>query len=130
MKNAVRVNHLDRNSRIPEIYSFVKCYGICIFFALIFFSSTWTLLAQEECEWHNFHGPDRLNKSSDTGLLKKWPDEGPHLMWTATGLGEGYSSISIAEGHLFTAGMINNITYVYAFDLNGNLVWKKQNGQS
>ncbi len=86
--------------------------------------------AQENNEWPCFHGLYRNNKSAETGLLKKWPDTGPELIWTVDGLGEGYSSVSIAGGYLFTAGKIGKQTYVFAFDLNSKLIWKKPNGQS
>ncbi len=87
-------------------------------------------LAQEKGEWHCFHGLSRDNKSAETGLLKKWPETGPELLWTITDLGKGYSSVSIAEGYLYTAGVIGKQTVVFAFDMNGKLVWKKSNGQA
>ena len=86
--------------------------------------------AQEKNEWPCFHGLDRNSKSAETGLLKTWPAEGPELLWTVSDLGEGYSSVTIAEGYLYTAGMIGKQTYVFAFDLNGKQVWKKPNGSS
>ncbi|MCK4991533.1 MAG: PQQ-binding-like beta-propeller repeat protein [Bacteroidales bacterium] len=102
--------------------------GLLFVFILIF--SGVSVLAQEANHWPSFHGPDRSNKSAETGLLKEWPEAGPGLLWTVSGLGEGYSSVSIAEGYLFTAGMIEQQTYVFAFDLEGNQVWKKPNGQA
>ena len=94
-------------------------------------SLCWGVAAsQEEMEWPCFHGLDRSNKSAETGLLKEWPEAGPELLWTVSGLGEGYSSVTITEGHLYTAGMIEKQTHVYAFDLNGTQVWKKLNGSS
>jgi outer membrane protein assembly factor BamB len=98
----------------------------CIF-ASLFCAAT---ASQEESEWPCFHGLQRNSKSEETGLLKEWPEEGPEMLWTISGLGEGYSSVSIAEGHLYTAGMIDKQTYVFAFDLNGKQVWKKPNGSS
>ncbi len=89
-----------------------------------------TTAAQEKSEWPCFHGLYRNNKSAETGLLKEWPGKGPELLWTVTGLGEGYSSVSIAGGYLFTAGKLEKQTYVFAFDLNGKQIWKKPNGQS
>lgn len=79
-------------------------------------------------EWPAFHGPDRTNKSPETGLLKEWPQEGPELLFTISGLGEGYSSVSIADGMIFTAGNLNNQAYVFAFDLTGKQVWKTPAG--
>ena len=101
-----------------------------VFFGFAFILSIGCLEAQNNSDWPNFHGEDRLNKSSEKGLLKEWPEEGPEMIWIISGLGEGYSSLSIAEGLIFTAGMIDGKTYVFAFDLNGKLVWKKPNGQS
>jgi len=92
--------------------------------------SLWATASQKEAEWPCFHGLDRRNKSAETGLLKKWQEEGPELLWTVSGLGEGYTSVSIAKGYLYTAGMIEKQTYVFAFDLNGKLVWKEPNGSS
>ena len=37
-------------------------------------------------DWPQFRGPDRDGKSSETGLLKKWPDSGPTLLWEVSGL--------------------------------------------
>ena len=39
----------------------------------------------------NGAGPNRDDHSSDTGLLKTWPQGGPKLLWKASGLGRGYS---------------------------------------
>ena len=85
---------------------------------------------QEKGEWHNFHGLARDNKSTETGLLKKWQEKGPELLWTIEDLGKGYTSVSIAEGYLYTAGVIDSQTVVFAFDMNGKLVWQQSNGQS
>jgi outer membrane protein assembly factor BamB len=78
--------------------------------------------------WPRFHGPDGTNKSSDTGLLKKWPEKGPKLLWTAKGIGNGYSSVTIADGMIFTAGNIEKKTVVAAMDLNGKIKWQYENG--
>lgn len=85
---------------------------------------------KDPLEWPCFHGPNRSNKSMETGLMNAWPDSGPELLWTISGLGEGYSSISIADGLIYTSGTYDNQTYVFAFDLNGKPVWKKPNGSA
>ncbi len=81
-------------------------------------------------EWPCFHGPKRDNKSTEKSLLKKWPDGGPKLLWTAPGLGKGYSSVTIADGLIYTAGMIDKQTHVFAFDLDGKEKWRRLNGRS
>jgi outer membrane protein assembly factor BamB len=97
--------------------------------ALICF--TWEVaIGQQNNEWPNLHGADRTNKSTETNLLQTWPETGPALLWTTTGLGEGYSSVAIAGGMIFTAGVLEKQSYVFAFDLGGNLIWKQPNGAS
>ncbi|MDB4583179.1 PQQ-binding-like beta-propeller repeat protein [Draconibacterium sp.] len=98
-----------------------------IFFFICF--SLFNATAQET-DWPNFHGLDRTNKSTETGLLKEWPKDGPALNWSVSGIGEGYSSVSIADGYIFTAGSNSGQTFVFCFDLSGKLLWKKPNGKA
>ena len=86
--------------------------------------------AADNMSWPCFHGPNRDNLSPETGLLQAWPEDGPELLWTASSIGHGYSTVSIAGGHIFTAGMIDKQTYVIALDLSGKKLWQKLNGQS
>ena len=79
-------------------------------------------------EWPQFHGPRRDNMSTETGLLKEWPPGGPKLLWRATGLGHGFSNLSIAHGLLYTAGNIGPDTVVTALDLSGKPRWTQKNG--
>ena len=88
------------------------------------------LAAQAAGEWPSFHGPRRDNRSTETGLLKAWPADGPKLRWTAAGLGKGYSSVTIAGGLIYTAGMTDKRTYVIALDPNGAEKWRRLNGRS
>ncbi|MCJ7715642.1 MAG: PQQ-like beta-propeller repeat protein, partial [Anaerolineales bacterium] len=107
-----------------------KVFHFGFSFSLICFFLGCDLKTQHLGEWHSFLGPDRTNKSTETGLLSEWPEEGPALLWTISGLGKGYSAVSIADGYIFTSGIDDQQTFVFAFDLDGNLVWKKPNGQS
>jgi outer membrane protein assembly factor BamB len=86
--------------------------------------------AQTINDWPSFHGSDRTNKSSETGLLKEWPSAGPDLIWTVTGLGDGYSSVSVGDGLIYTEGQSDNQSNILCYDLSGKLVWKKPNGQA
>ncbi len=107
-----------------------KVYKFGFSFILMFSLLGGNIKAQELPAWHSFHGTDRTNKSAETGLLTEWPQEGPGLLWEISGLGKGYSSVSLAEGYLFISGVENQQTFVFAFDLEGNLVWKKSNGEA
>jgi len=78
--------------------------------------------------WPCFHGPNGDNISSDTGLLKQWPDGGPPLDWSCQEIGTGYSSVSIASGFIYTAGNQDEKTMISAIDMDGNVQWKVENG--
>lgn len=78
--------------------------------------------------WPQFHGPNRDNISTEEGLLDAWPEGGPTRVWTAEGLGYGYSSMAIAGGMMYTAGNIDGNTVVTALDMEGNILWQVKNG--
>lgn len=78
--------------------------------------------------WPEFHGPKRDNISPETGLLKRWPEGGPKLIWEYDGCGIGYSGISIADGRIYCAGDFGSQEQVFALDLDGKLLWKSPNG--
>ncbi|MCA9215668.1 MAG: hypothetical protein KDB27_21530 [Planctomycetales bacterium] len=42
----------------------------------------------EAADWPQFLGPERNSTSTETGLLRSWPDDGPEVLWTAN-VGEG-----------------------------------------
>ena len=88
------------------------------------------VLAADGAAWPSFHGPRRDNIAIDTGLMQSWPQTGPELLWTASGIGHGYSSVSIAGGRIFTAGMIERQTHVTAMDMTGRKLWQRLNGES
>jgi outer membrane protein assembly factor BamB len=54
--------------------------------------------------WPQWQGPNRDAVSSDKGLLKKWPENGPAVLWTSENLGIGMSGVSIQDGRIYTMG--------------------------
>jgi len=62
--------------------------------------------------------------------LKRWPSDGPTLLWTARGLGFGYSTVSVGGGLIFTTGNLDGSTVITAIDMNGNTVWQKSAGEA
>lgn len=80
-------------------------------------------------DWPQWRGPNRDGKSADTGLLKEWPAGGPKLAWKATGLGKGYSNMSVAAGRLFTMGDKDGAGYVMALNpADGKILWATKVG--
>ena len=78
--------------------------------------------------WPCFHGPKGDNISTEKGLLAQWPEQGPALLWTAPGIGAGYSGVSIADGLIYTSGNIDEKTVVAALDLDGKPRWQREVG--
>jgi len=80
--------------------------------------------------WPEFRGPRRDSISTETGLLKKWPADGPPLIWKYTDCGKGFSGVSIAEGKIFSVGDFGEREILFALTLDGKLLWKSPNGKS
>ncbi len=79
--------------------------------------------------WPQFRGPNHDNCSTETGLLKQWPTSGPKLLWTANGLGQGLSSVSVAGGLVLTMSNQGEIEGVAAVDFNsGKPAWGTPTG--
>jgi outer membrane protein assembly factor BamB len=82
-------------------------------------------------DWPQWRGPNRDGHSADTGLLKKWPDGGPKLEWKATGLGAGYTSVSVVGNRLFAMGDLGDSNFLIAIDgKNGQILWKTKVGKA
>lgn len=76
-----------------------------------------------------FRGPNGDGIFADTGLLKTWPEGGPALAWKAEGIGAGYAAAAIANGTVFTNGLLNeNQGFLFAFSLDGKEKWRVNYG--
>ena len=89
------------------------------------------VLAQSAANWPQWRGPNRDGISTETGLLKQWPAEGPPLVWKASGAGGGYSSFAVANGKLYTMGLRGDREFVVAFDIaTGKETWSTPHGSA
>ena len=85
-----------------------------------------SLSAQDVAQWR---GPNRDGTYNETGLLKKWPDTGPKLLWHFDQLGDGFTSSAVTSSGVYTTGMTDGNGFVFALDLKGKLLWKKEYGK-
>lgn len=75
-------------------------------------------------DWPQWRGPNRDGLSAETGLLDKWPSEGPPLIWKTTGLGEGYTAPSIVSNRIYGYGYQGEDEVVWVLDSsNGDTIW-------
>lgn len=82
-------------------------------------------------DWPQWRGPRRDGRSAETGLLQAWPEAGPPLAWSAAGLGQGFSSVAVAGGRVFTMGDLDDGQYVVALkEDGGELLWKTRVGST
>src|SRR5262245_26969094 len=89
-----------------------------------FLITTLPLLAAD-ADWPQFRGPKRDGVSTEKGLLKSWPDDGPKLAWKATGVGEGFSSVAVAGDTVLTMGDVKGDCNLYAVSRkDGKKLWE------
>lgn len=87
--------------------------------------------AAKALEWSQFRGPNRDGISTETGLLQQWPAGGPPQLWKTTGIGTGYSAISVAGTRGFTMGETAGKSYIVALNLaDGKILWKTPIGNA
>ena len=79
-----------------------------------------------------WRGPNRDGIYPETGLLKKWPAEGPKMRWSFEGLGTGMGSVAVSRDRVFVTGIpdtLNAEGFLFRFDSKGKLLWKKSYGK-
>jgi outer membrane protein assembly factor BamB len=82
-----------------------------------------------QTEIAQFRGTERNGLFPGKNLLTRWPEGGPELLWKFDDLGNGYSSPIVTSDRVFEIGTIDNISYVFSFDHNGKLLWRKPLGK-
>jgi outer membrane protein assembly factor BamB len=101
-------------------------YGLLAALSLLAVAAT---RVEAQSDWPQFRGPNRDAQSKETGLLQQWPAGGPKLAWQMSGLGGGYSSVSVQNGRLFTMGDQGADQFVIAVSLDSKAVlWKTRVG--
>jgi outer membrane protein assembly factor BamB len=84
-----------------------------------------TAILAAAADWPQWRGVNRDGISPETGLLSAWPSGGPRVTWKTNGLGEGYSSLAIAGGRIYTQGQRDRQEFVLAFDVKtGKKLWE------
>ncbi len=71
--------------------------------------------------------------SSETGLLKQWPKDGPELAWSFENAGTGYGSFAVVGGRAYVLGARpvdadKRVEQLIALDEKGKERWKADVG--
>ncbi|MEM8671066.1 MAG: PQQ-binding-like beta-propeller repeat protein [Planctomycetota bacterium] len=107
-------------------------YVSCLLTSFVAFGVT---ASAADLEWPTFRGPQRSGVSDDTGLLDRWPEGGPTLLWEADGMGRGYASPAIADGKIYILGdglstAEDRDEYLICLNQSdGSLVWQFKTGK-
>ena len=77
-----------------------------------------------------FRGPRRDGHAgSANNIANSWPSSGPKPAWSAKGLGDGYAAVSVANGRVYTMGLIGNDEKVFALnERDGRPGWSVSTG--
>jgi outer membrane protein assembly factor BamB len=88
------------------------------------------LLSIRADDWPGWRGPERTGVSAEKGLLAAWPEGGPKLLWSISGLGGGYASPAISGGRIFVMGSKDGNEYVRALSVeSGKPLWAVKIGK-
>jgi len=75
-------------------------------------------------DWPQFLGRHRNNRSDETGLLDRWPTNGPSQLWEKS-VGSGYSAPSVRDGLLVLHHRVGGDEIVEAMDtVTGKTKWQ------
>ena len=82
------------------------------------------VFAAKPGDWPQWRGPDRDGNSTATGLMTSWPEEGPPVVWKNEKVGAAYSTVSIADGRVFTQGNVGDEGRIVCLEeATGETVW-------
>ena len=80
--------------------------------------------ADAKGEWPQFLGPQRNGLSAETGLLDRWPADGPKEIWRVPG-GVGMSGLAISRGRVLTLVQREGKQWLITLDAkSGESVWQ------
>jgi len=150
----ISVSNYGDKVRHEDLGEFAKVYAVCLDagpkhlaelkkLSPARFALWEEILAAPRAGWSQWRGNNRDGKSPDKRLLKNWPAGGPELLWKVTGIGQGFSNVSLGGGLIYTTGrkQAGNPTtlpvakhvyarpgerlYLYAIDKRGKYKWAR-----
>jgi outer membrane protein assembly factor BamB len=105
----------------------MKSFFPKLLISLLFCSASATNVYSQLYEWR---GPDRSGIYNETGLLKKWPEGGPKLLWEAANMGDGYSSVTVANDAVYVTGRKDSSDVLTALTPEGKIKWETVYGKA
>ncbi|MFG0335839.1 MAG: PQQ-binding-like beta-propeller repeat protein [Maioricimonas sp. JB049] len=84
-------------------------------------------MAASASDWPQWRGPNRDGMAVENNFNADWRRQKPELLWMVDGMGQGYASVSIVDGKLFTTGNDRSSQSVVCADAaTGELQWRRK----
>ncbi|MCP3980681.1 MAG: PQQ-binding-like beta-propeller repeat protein [bacterium] len=115
---------MTERTKSPAIVLFLATLSVGIVAA----DSTEGSAGAAALDWPQWRGPKRDAVSLQTGLLQRWPEGGPEVLWR-TPVGAGYSGVSVSQGKLYTLWDEKGKQFLFGLDAStGKELWRQQLG--
>lgn len=99
-------------------------FGVAIAFVLTIHVVPLSAQTDAKGEWPQILGPQRNGLSSETGLIDRFPDQGPKEVWRVAG-GVGMSGLAISRGRVLTLVQRDGEQMLIALDAkSGKSIWQ------
>jgi len=82
------------------------------------------------CQLYEWRGPGRSGIYNEAGLLKKWPEGGPKLLWESAEMGDGYSSPTVTDDAVYVTGRKDSSDVLTALTPDGKKKWETIYGKA
>lgn len=103
-----------------------KCllFGVAVAFVLTINATPLSAQTDAKGEWPQILGPNRNGLSNETGLLDRWPEQGPKEVWRVPG-GVGMSGLAISRGRVLTLVQREGEQWLISLDAkSGEQIWQ------
>jgi outer membrane protein assembly factor BamB len=105
----------------------MKSIILKLLLSVLFCTALVNIVYSQLYEWR---GPGRSGIYNESGLLKKWPDSGPKLLWEAVNMGDGYSSPTVSADAVYVTGRKDSSDVLTALTLEGKKKWETVYGKA
>ncbi len=105
-------------------YQMRMLFGVVVAFAVTVSAEPIAAQSDAKGEWPQLLGPRRNGLSSETGLLDRFPEQGPKEVWRAPG-GVGMSGLAISRGRVLTLVQRDGEQWLISLDAkSGESIWQ------
>ena len=104
----------------------IRCF-VALFVLLL--AAAFAVLQAVADDWPQWRGPERADRSPETGLLQQWSEGGPDRLWLFDKAGLGYAGFAIAGDRVFTMGLEDGAEFALCLNAEtGKEIWRKKIG--